>query len=164
MKSSAFPLAERNRRRCLKCVIEPRSLLARRVNPRESAPTSLGEKIALERSPAIKGELGNSSAANQYLKSGERGALSATHCVMYANEARELLTRRVWETDRGFLPVLILIRSTLVLAVDLYLDFDGSWQTPSTLSGPRGDVTPASKSRTRAKIRISSPGGLGLRC
>lgn len=58
------------------------------------------------------------------MKYREWGVRSAPRCVMDANEARELLMHgeRVWETDRRFLPVLILIRSALVLAVDLYLD------------------------------------------
>lgn len=54
---------------------------------------------------------------------------------MYANEAREPLIHRVWETDQKFLPVLILIRSALVLAVDLYLDLTEAGRPPTLSPG-----------------------------
>lgn len=57
--------------------------------------------------------------------------LSAPHCVMYANE---LLMHGVWETDRRFSLALFLIRSALVLAVDLYLDLTEAGRPPPTHS------------------------------
>lgn len=60
-------------------------------------PTSLGEeedqRNRFREISGNKRRVRNSSAANQYLEYRKWGALSATHCEMYANEARELLMR-----------------------------------------------------------------------